>query len=66
MLKGSTQFGAGKTKGIDQGWDEAKSYFKEQTGMDFDTVCNKGKITAIFYGDLLFPSEKITNQMFNH
>lgn len=58
MSKGNSQFGAGKAQGFDQGWDDAKVYFKDKTGMDFDAVCNKGKITAIFYGDLLFPSEK--------
>jgi hypothetical protein len=57
MTKGNSQFGAGLESGKENGWDEAKSYFNERTGMDFDTVCDKGKITAIFYGDILLPKE---------
>ena len=55
MAKGNNQFGAGMETGKGKGWDEAKAYFKDKTGMDFDAVCEKGKITAIFYGGILLP-----------
>ena len=57
-MAGNKQFGAGQETGKEKGWDEAKVYFEEKTGMNFDAVCDKGKITAIFYGNLLLPSER--------
>ena len=48
---GNSSFGAGQQVGSEKGWDEAKDYFKEQTGKDFDDVCKKGKIFLVVFED---------------
>lgn len=48
---GNSSFGAGQQVGNEKGWDEAKDYFKEQTGKDFDDVCKKGKIFLVVFED---------------
>lgn len=37
---GNNSYGAGLNNGKEDGWIEAKQYFKEKTGIEFDDICD--------------------------
>lgn len=46
---GNNSYGAGRNNGIEEGYDMAKKDFKEETGIDFDTVLKVGKMCYNIY-----------------